>query len=434
MKYNELMSQVLTISCKLKVSPSQAAKLNATMNAFVQALNWVNQNMPEKIVNAVKLQSLCYYEIRARFGLSSNLAQQVCRRVAGSRKVAKQKKRPVKEFKSGFVTYDARIFSFRQKDWTISLTTVEGRERFELAIGNYQRGMLAGSNPKAATLVKRKDGSYYIQICVEEKPPKQQDTVFSEILGYGRVVHTPMEGIRVVPCNQQKDCTDKVIGVDLGRTDIAHTSEGDNWNGQQLNRVRDHYSRLRAVLQRKASKGTRSLRRRCRQLLQRLSGKERRFQTWVNHRISKTIVSRAKATNSAIALEDLTGIRGRVNQQPRSKTERRRANSWAFYQLRQFLEYKARVAGVSLVLVPPAYTSQTCHRCLHIHPDPAQSYRSGKSFKCGHCGWEGDADLNGANVIALLGAVVNQPRGSGLFCSLVGQDRLRATESPLRTA
>jgi len=405
------MTQVLTVSCKLKVSQSQAAKLDATLEAFGQALNWVNQNTPEKIVNAVKLQSLCYYEIRARFGLSSNLAQQVCRRVAGSRKVAKQKKRPVKEFKSGFVTYDARIFSFRQKDWTVSLTTVEGRERFELAIGNYQRGMLAGSNPKAATLVKRKDGSYYIQICVEEKPPKQQDT-------------------------------DKVIGVDLGRTDIAHTSEGDNWNGQQLNKVRDHYSRLRAVLQRKASKGTRSSRRRCRELLQRLSGKERRFQsrqrcvakTWVNHRISKAIVSRAKATNSAIALEDLTGIRERVNQQPRSKTERRRANSWAFYQLRQFLEYKARVAGVSLILVPPAYTSQTCHRCLHIHPDPAQSYRSGKSFKCGHCGWEGDADLNGANVIALLGAAVNQPRGSGLFCSLVEQSRLRATESPLRTA
>jgi len=411
MKYNGLMSQVLTISCKLKAFPSQAAKLDATMEAFGQALNWVNQNTPEKIVNAVKLQSLCYYEIRARFGLSSNLArttsrlrdQQVCRRVAGSRKVAKQKKRPVKEFKSGFVTYDARIFSFRQKDWTVSLTTVEGRERFELAIGNYQRGMLAGSNPKSATLVQRKDGSYYIQICVEKKPPKQQDT-------------------------------DKVIGVDLGRIDIAHTSEGDNWNGQQLNRVRDHYSKLRAAPQRKASKGTRSSRRRCRQLLQRLSGKERRFQTWVNHRISKAIVSRAKTTNSAIALEDLTGIRKRVNQQPRSKAERHRANSWAFYQLRQFLEYKTLRAGVALILVPPAYTSQTCHKCLHIHPDPAQSYRSGKKFKCGHCGWEGDADLNGANVIALLGAVVNQPRGSGLFCSLVGQSRLRATESPLRTA
>jgi putative transposase len=382
------MTQVLTVSCKLKVSPSQAAKLDATMDAFVQALNWVNQNTPEKVVNAVKLQSLCYYQIRARFGLSSNLArttsrlrdQQVCRRLAGARKVARQKNRPVKAFKGGFATYDARIFSFREKDWSVSLTTVEGRERFELAIGRYQRERLAGSNPKSATLVKRKDGSYSIQICVEAEPSPPQRT--------GRV-----------------------LGVDLGRTDIAHTSEGDNWNGQQLNRIRDHYSKLRAALQRKASKGTRSSRRRCRQLLQRLSGKERRFQAWVNHRISKAIVSRAKTTNSAIALEDLTGIRERVNQQPRSKAERRRANSWAFYQLRQFLEYKARVAGVSLVLVPPAYTSQTCHRCLHIHPDPAQSYRSGKSFKCGHCGWEGDADLNGANVIALLGAAVNQPRG-----------------------
>ncbi|MGY2767876.1 hypothetical protein ACVWZU_002968, partial [Thermostichus sp. MS-CIW-26] len=46
----------------------------------------------------------------------------------------------------------------------------------------------------------------------------------------------------------------------------------------------------------------------------------------------------------------------------------------------------------------------------------------------------GDADLNGANVIALLGAAVNQPRGSGLFCSLVEHNRLRATESLLRTA
>ncbi|MFS8781457.1 transposase, partial [Synechococcus sp. W55.1] len=227
------MTQVLTISCKLKVSESQAAKLDATLEAFGHALNWVNQNKPEKVANAVKLQSLGYHQIRARFGLSSNLAQQVCRQTASARKVAQQKNRPVKAFKGGFATYDARIFSFREKDWTVSLTTVEGRERFELAIGHYQREQLAGSNPKSATLVKRK-GSYSIQICVEAKPPEQQNTA-------------------------------QVLGVDLGRTDIAHTSEGGNWNGQQLNRVRDHYSRLRAVLQRKASKGTRSSRRRCRE-------------------------------------------------------------------------------------------------------------------------------------------------------------------------
>jgi transposase, IS605 OrfB family, central region len=357
------MTQALTVACKLKVSQSQAAKLDATMDAFVQALNWVNQNTPEKVVNAVKLQSLCYYQIRARFGLSSNLAQQVCRRVAGARKVARQRNRPVKEFKRRFVTYDARIFSFREKDWTVSLATVDGRERFELAIGNYQRGMLAGSDPKktsgpltrTATLVQRKDGSYSIQICVEAEPPKQQNT-------------------------------DKVIGVDLGRRDIAHTSEGDNWNGQQLNKVRDHYCRLRASLQRKASKGTRSCRRRCRQLLQRLSGRERRFQAWVNHSIAKRIVKAAQSLSACIGIEDLSGIRERTNQHPRSREERRRSNSWAFYQLRRFIEYKAVRAGVKVVAVPAAYTSQICHKCLRIHPDSAQSYRKGKQFKCGHCG------------------------------------------------
>ncbi|MFS8861427.1 transposase, partial [Synechococcus sp. H60.1] len=244
------MAQVLTISCKLKVSASQAVKLEATLSAFAQALlapagrrpYWVNQNTPEKVVNAVKLQSLCYRAIRTHFGLSSNkdsvplarVAQQVCRRLAAARKSAQQKNRPVKAFKSGFVTYDARIFSFREKDWTVSLTTSPplvpppaggwgaGRERFELDVGSYQRGRLAGSHPKAATLVKRQDGSYYIQIGVESEAPEPEHAV-------------------------------KAMGMDLGRRDIAHTSEGDHWNGQRLNRVRDHYSRLRAALQRKAS-------------------------------------------------------------------------------------------------------------------------------------------------------------------------------------
>ncbi len=397
------MIQVLTISCKLKVSLSQAAKLDATLDAFVQALNWVNQNTPEKIVNAVKLQSLCYYEIRARFGLSSNLAQQVCRRVAGSRKVAKQKNRPVKAFKAGFVTYDARIFSFREKDWTVSLTTVDGRERFELAIGNYQRGMLAGSSPKSATLVKRQDGSYYIQIGLESEPPEPQNT-------------------------------EKVIGVDLGRTDIAHTSEGDNWNGQAITKVRDHFANLRAKLQQKASKGTRSTRRRVRELLKRLSGRESRFQSWVNHNVAKRIVETAKTLGASIALEDLTGIRERTNQQPRTKIERRRSNSWAFYQLRLFIEYKALAAGVKIHFVNPRYTSQTCHHCLHIHPDPEKSYRNGKRFKCGHCGWHGDADFNGAKNIQSIGLLVNQPGGTGWVCSLAEHLQSRATESPLRAA
>ncbi|MGC9504697.1 RNA-guided endonuclease TnpB family protein [Baaleninema sp.] len=121
------------------------------------------------------------------------------------------------------------------------------------------------------------------------------------------------------------------------------------------------------------AKGTKGAKR----LLKRLSGRERRYQSWVNHNISKQIVRRAKDTQSIIALEDLTGIRERTNRQPRTKTERRRSNSWAFYQLRLFIDYKAIKEGVEVVRVPPAYTSQTCHNCLHIHPQKGKSYRSG---------------------------------------------------------
>jgi IS605 OrfB family transposase len=293
------------------------------------------------------------------------------------------------------------VFSFREHDWTVSLRLLGGRQRFKLAIGNYQRGLLKGQTPKTATLVKRKDGSCYLNIQLESQPP-------------------------------EIETTDKVLGCDLGRTDIVVTSEGDKYSGKDITKIRDHYSNLRAKLQQKAkrafggklppetsrAKGTRSSRRRCRELLKRLSGKETRFQSHTNHTISYQLVQKAKTNNQVIALEDLTGIRERTNELPGTKVERRRSNSWSFYQLRQFLTYKCIKFGVKLVLVNPAYTSKTCHNCLHIHPVQGKSYRSGKSFKCGHCGWSGDADLNGATNISALGQLINLPGGSGLACSL----------------
>ncbi|MBV9386712.1 MAG: transposase [Chroococcidiopsidaceae cyanobacterium CP_BM_ER_R8_30] len=274
-----------------------------------------------------------------------------------------------------------------------------GRQRFKLAIGNYQRGLLKGQEPKTATLLKRQNGTYYLNIQLEFQPELPQET-------------------------------DWVLGVDLGRTDIAVSSEGDKYSGKQITKIRDHYAKLRSVLQHKAAKGTRSSRRRCREIQKRLSGKEERFQAHTNHLISYRLVQKAKTQKQVIALEDLTGIRERTNELPMTKTERRRSNSWSFYQLRFFLTYKCIKFGVKLVLVNPAYTSRTCHKCLHIHHEQGKSYRSGKSFRCGHCSWSGDADLNGAINISALGQLINLPGGSStLFCSL--QDVvLRAAENP----
>jgi IS605 OrfB family transposase len=380
------MKQVLTVSCKIVVTPEQSQKVDNTFMVFAAVCEYVHKTLPENLTNEIAMQSVIYQDVRAKFGLPSQLAIHAIRRVSGNRKTAKSKGDKVKSFAPTSVTYDIRTFQLREKDWTVSLTMVGKRERFQLHIGNYQKSLLKGQNPKSAVLVL-KNGEYRLNIQLEshpEPPPK----------------------------------VDNVLGIDLGRTDIAVTSDGKSFSGKEVTVTRDHYAKLRASIQKKASKGTRSTRRRARRLLQRLSGKEKRFQQHTNHVISKHIVQTAKANQRAIALEDLTGIRERTNAMPRSKTERRRSNSWAFYQLRQFLVYKAIGASVKLILVNPAYTSQTCHKCNHIHPVRGESYRSGKKFACGHCGWIGDADLNGAKNIEAMGRSINSPRGSELVCSL----------------
>ena len=386
------MQQVLTIVCKINPTLPQVAKIDATLKAFADACNYINDTVDPKLTNNVRIQTLVYKGVRAQFGLSANLAIRAINRVAGNRKTAKKDDKLVLKFKPTSADYDARIFAFRESDWTVSLTLNGGRERFKLQLGNYQIGKLAGSSPTSATLAKRRDGSYSVNIQVKTTAPDIKPT-------------------------------DSVIGADLGRTDICVTSLGDKHSGKQITQKRNKYAKTRALVQAKSTKGTRSSRRSCHRLLARLSGREKRFQSWHSHQISKQLVGQAKESNLIIALEDLTGIRERTNKQPRSKTERRLSNSWAFYQLRQYIIYKAIGAGVKVVLIPPAYTSKTCHKCNHIHPDPNQSYRHGKYFRCRHCLWTGDADLNASLNIKQWGVAVNTPEQSSLSCpiSLVGQ-------------
>jgi putative transposase len=380
------MEQVLTLVCKIQPTEDERAHIDETMCAFANACTYIHATLPQRITNVMRMQAMLYDDVRGRFGLSSNLAQQAFRRVSANRKAAKVQGESVTTFDSTSIQYDQRIFSFIEHAWRVSLTLLYGRVHFRLHLGNYQRDKLKGQKPTSAQLCKHADDSYTIHIQIKTPVPP---------------LKTPTD----------------VLGVDLRRIDIAHSSDGNAWDGSALCQCRDHFARMRAALNRKASKGTRSTRRRCRQLLDRLSGRERRFQRRTNHGISKTLVEIAQTQQAALALEDLTGIRERTNQEPRPKTERRRSNSWAFFQLRQFVQYKAALAGVLLVLVPAAYTSQMCHTCLHM------GARKGKRFACTNpaCAWTGDADFNAAHNIRILGLNhLSQPRGPWLHCQLQG--------------
>src|SRR5919202_1917657 len=148
------MAQPLTRVCKIEPTDDEASHLDATLQAFADACAYIHATIPAHIVNVMRMQAMLYYDVRGRFGLSSNLAQQAFRRVAANRKAAKAQGEAVKTFAPTSIQYDQRIFAFTERDWSVSLTLLQSRIRFRLHLGNYQRGKLQGQQPTSAQLCK----------------------------------------------------------------------------------------------------------------------------------------------------------------------------------------------------------------------------------------------------------------------------------------
>ncbi|MBP7869018.1 MAG: transposase, partial [Firmicutes bacterium] len=90
----------------------------------------------------------------------------------------------------------------------------------------------------------------------------------------------------------------------------------------------------------------------------------------------------------------MAGIRIRGN---RNRKDRGRSlHSWSFYRLKQFIIYKANLAGIKVGLVVPENTSRTCPACGVVD----QASRRGIRFRCTACGHTEHADSVGAANIA----------------------------------
>lgn len=341
-----------TIKIKLKADGDGKRVLLDTMEAFNNACNEIATTCyTEHSASKFSIQKLVYHQVREKFGLSAQLA---IRAIAKTCEAYKLNKKVQPKFKKrGCITYDERILSFKGLT-KVSLTTLEGRKTFDIIIGDYFKGR--ADRIKGQVDLLYRDGEFYLFATCEQP----EDT----------------------PINPEN-----IIGVDMGVKNIAVTSDGDVYASDKVEQVRLRYLRVRGELQ---SKGTKASKRKLRQI----SGKERRFRSDTNHRISKQLVEKAKDTNSAIALEDLTGIRERTTVRKAQRAER---HSWAFYQLRQFITYKAILKGIPVVVVDPRNTSRQCSVCGHTEK---ANRKSQSEFCCRLCGYSENADYNAAKNIA----------------------------------
>jgi len=104
----------------------------------------------------------------------------------------------------------------------------------------------------------------------------------------------------------------------------------------------------------------------------------------------------ANSEYTIFALEALSKIRV---QKRRGKEFNRKLNIWPFYQLEQFIRYKAEALGKHTLMVDARYTSQKCSNCGHVY----KGNREGSNFRCRKCGFELHADLNASRNIAQAG-------------------------------
>ncbi|ABA58671.1 Transposase, IS605 OrfB [Nitrosococcus oceani ATCC 19707] len=347
-----------TVSIKLVPTPEQAQALLELQSELAKACNLIVPFARDnRCWNRVALHHLAYYPVREATRLGSQMVCNAVKAVADAYKVLKLGRHdeiPVIRFReTGSVHFDAR--TYRLKGDAVSLYTLTGRAIVKMSPGEFQAQYLAAGKPKEGKLVRR--GKQWFFNLVLDWP----DTA-------------PAKG-------------SGILGIDLGENNLASTSSGKILGGGPLRHVRDRHLALRRRLQ---SNGRQS----ARQLLKKVSGKERRHMRQVNHEASKAMVGEAlKQGASTIVLETLTHIRKRIKG---GKRLRARLHRWAWRELQDFIAYKAEAAGIRVIYVNPAYSSKSCSACGCL------GSRIQHKFSCSSCGHLAHSDRNAAVNLAKL--------------------------------
>lgn len=364
-----MASSTLTYAVRLHPDAMQSRLLESTCDAYLRGCDlvsqwcWTTHTLKQKLVHAAT-----YARLRGELGLPSQMALSCARRVIGSYRTIKENqgspwkiKDAPKYSSMGYDLVWNRDYTVN-KQGVVSVNTLQGRIKitadwkhvpYEYRQGKYGTARLLTRNGKWLLLVP----------LTVEKPDN--------------------------PLPQ------RVKGIDLGMRFLAVAYDNDGHtefhNGKEVTHKRAHYKDLRTQLQKR---GSRSARKRIRSI----GNRENRWMRDINHQVSKALVNSCDRP-TLIVLEDLKGIRNtteRVN-----KTQRYVQVSWAFFQLRQLIEYKASLAGHTVLVVDPAYTSQACPKCGVIRKQNRNKHAH--LYKCANCGYTSNDDRVAAMNIQRLG-------------------------------
>ena len=186
--------------------------------------------------------------------------------------------------------------------------------------------------------------------------------------------------------DEKTSSCDGIMGIDLGIKcpAVCYTNNGKVkfiGNGRHNRLIRrKYYARRKKLGKAKKTKA-----------IQKTKHKEKAIMRDIDHKTSRQIVDFAVSNGiKTIKIEKLQNIRKRTTS--KSRKNNRAINSWSFYRLAQYIEYKANLRGIEVQFVTPAYTSQICPQCGKLN------HANDRTYQC-ECGFHCHRDLVGARNI-----------------------------------
>ena len=231
-------------------------------------------------------------------------------------------------------------------------------------------------------LVRTEEGEFYLHVTVK------------------REIELKEEYLSIIAIN---------VGARWVAVSVARHRSRPKFYGKRVREVRGKYFWLRRKLGREKKL----------KAIKKIGHKEKRIVNDELHKIAKDIVDEAEKHDAIIAIGDLKGIRN--NSKGKGRRANRKVNSMPFYKLKEYIKYKALERGIVVVEVPEYNTSKQCSRCGSMNTErPSQGI-----FTCKECGYQINADVNGAKNILkramgymlMVGAVVTQPDGERFVLS-----------------
>ncbi|WP_049986460.1 RNA-guided endonuclease InsQ/TnpB family protein [Halobellus rufus] len=365
-----------TAVVKLDLSDEQRDVLHRTAEQYLYCANrtadycWSDTSYTECRINKRQVRDALYATLRKETELQAQLVQAAIKRAIEAVKACverwkKGQRVSCPTFTAETMDYDRRSATFYRNK--VSLATVEGRVEpsFVLPADSptpYERYVLSENYEFRESTVRYDavDGEFYIQISTRR-----------------------IDGDAEVPADTGHQT---VLGIDLGVNSLAVSSTGTFWQGDDYDHWCREFEKRRGEIQ---QRGTQS----AHNALLRLGKREEAWRKQYIHTVANELVAEAVENDcDVIVFEELTDIRERL---PQAKWH----HVWAFRCLYEYVSYKAPEQGVSVDQVEPNYTSQRCSRtdCGFTHEDN----RHGEHFCCQKCGYEVNADYNGAKNIGL---------------------------------